>query len=145
MMFVSGSGVLLKKFNLLGVLFPCHYTNEYLNTGIVPALWLMAVMVSLVRVNTQNWQVCRGRRFSLVSVISLCSLKGVHSRRNRPFSKVVPSSRPGWIHWSAMAGLVKTMWQMIADTYQFVLRHGLPVLHCPQFLLQCQCPLLWTL
>jgi hypothetical protein len=38
-MFVSNiRAVSLKKFNMLCVLFPCHNTNEYRDTGIVPAL-----------------------------------------------------------------------------------------------------------
>ena len=39
MMSVSNiRAVFLKKLNPLSVLFPCHDTNEYRDTGIVPAL-----------------------------------------------------------------------------------------------------------
>ena len=39
MIFVSNIWVIfLNKLNPLGVLFPCHDTNEWLDTGIVPAL-----------------------------------------------------------------------------------------------------------
>ena len=38
--------VFLKKINPLCVLYPCHDTNEYCDTGIVPALIVVMVEVS---------------------------------------------------------------------------------------------------